>query len=109
MRTELKLETGETTEINGETYTKVTSNFLNPDNKKLYFYYDHKNEMFTDRRQAHFNVLSAHVDPAVIDWVVARYYCQRGNLRELQSDDPGVLIQAMLAVYSWCEMKEWLK
>lgn len=109
MRTELKLATGETTEINGKTYTKVTSDFLSPDNKKLYFYYDHKNETFTDRCQAHFNVLGAHVDPAVIDWVVARYHCQCGNLRELRSDDPVVLIQTMLAVYAWCEMKEWLK
>lgn len=38
----LKLETGETIEINGKKYTKVTSNFLRTDNQKLYFYYDQK-------------------------------------------------------------------
>jgi hypothetical protein len=110
MRTDgLKLETGETTEIDGKEYTKVTSDFLRPDNKKLYFYYDNQNEMFTDRCQVYFHVIGARAAFEVVEWVAARYHCQRGKLRELRSSDPVALIQAMLAVYAWCEMKEWLK
>ncbi len=105
----LKLETGETTEIDGKKYMKVTSDFLRPDNKKLYFYYDNQKEMYTDRCQMYFHVINAHAAFEVVDWVAARYHCQRGKLRELRNDDPVALIQAMLAVYAWCEMKEWLK
>lgn len=105
----LKLEIGETTEINGKKYTKVTSNFLRPDNQKLYFYYDRQNETFTDRCQTYLQVINAHAGFAVVDWVAARYHCRRDEINELQSGDPVVIIQAMLAVYAWCEMKEWLK
>lgn len=105
----LKLEIGETTEINGKKYTKVTSNFLRPDNQKLYFYYDRQNETFTDRCQTYLQVINAHAGFAVVDWVAARYHCQRREVCELRSDDPFALIQAMLAVYAWCEMKEWLE
>lgn len=105
----MKLEAGETIEINGKKYTKLTSNFLRPDNQKLYFYYDQQNETFTDRCLTCLQVTNAHAGFAVIDWVAARYHCQRREVCELRSDDPFALIQAMLAVYAWCEMKEWLK
>lgn len=108
----LKFEKLEDVEIKGKKYTKLTSGFLRPDNKKLCFYYDWKNETFTDFCQACSNALGAHVNLTVVDWVAARYHCQRGHLtsfNELRSDDPVALIQAMLAVYAWCEMKEWLK
>lgn len=105
----LKLETGKNIEINGKKYTKVTSNFLRPDNQKLYLYYDRQNEKFTDRCLTYLQVINAHAGFAVVDWVAARYHCQRLEVCELRSDDPFALIQAMLAVYAWCEMKEWLK
>ena len=108
----LKFEKVEDVEIKGKKYTKVTSEFLRPDNKKLYFYYDWQEETFTDHCQAYYTAFCAHADLDVVDWVAARYHCQRGELgsfNELQSDDPVVIIQAMLAVYAWCEMKEWLK
>ena len=104
------MQLGKTIEIEGKKYTMATSDFLRPDNNKLYFYYDWQEKTFTDRGQAHFNVINAHADFAVVDWVAARYHCkQRGRFCELLSDDPVALIQAMLAVYAWCEMKEWLK
>ncbi len=105
----LKLEIGETIEINGKKYMKVTSNFLRPDNQKLYFYYDQKNETFTDYCQAYFHVFKADAGFPTVEWVAARYHCQGVEHHELRSDDPVALIQAMLAVYAWCEMKEWLK
>lgn len=105
----MKLEAGETIEINGKNYTKLTSNFLRPDNQKFYFYYDHQNKTFTDRYLTCLQVTNAHAGFAVIDWVAARYHCQRLEVCELRSDDPVALIQAMLAVYAWCEMKEWLE
>ena len=105
----LKLEKVEDVEIEGKKYAKLTSSFLRPDNEKLYFYYDWQEETFTDRCQAHFHVINAHASFAVVDWVATRYHCQRWETRELRSDDPVALIQAMLAVYAWCEMKEWLK
>ena len=105
----LKVEIGETIEINGKKYTKVTSNFLRPDNQKLYFYYDRQNEMFTDRCLTCLQVANRYAAFAVVDWVAACYHCQRWRACELRSDDPVALIQAMLAVYSWCEMKEWLE
>ena len=105
----LKVEIGETIEINGTKYTKVIPNFLRPDNQKLYFYYDRQNKTFTDRCQTSLQVINAHAGFAVVDWVAARYHCQRLEVCELRSDDPFALIQAMLAVYAWCEMKEWLE
>lgn len=108
----LEFEKVEDVEIKGKKYTKVTSGFLRPDNKKLYFYYDWQEETFTDRWMAYTAALGKPVGLAVFDWVAARYHCQRGklgNFNELQSDDPVALIQAMLAVYAWCEMQEWLK
>nr|DAG70731.1 MAG TPA: hypothetical protein [Caudoviricetes sp.] len=105
----LAFEKVEDVEIKGKNYTKLIPGFLRPDNTKLYFYYDWQEETYTDRGQAYSNAFFAQRDLAVVDWVVARYHCQRGNLRELRSNDPVVLIQAMLAVYAWCEMKEWLK
>lgn len=110
----LELEKVEDVEIKGKKYTKLTSGFLRPDNKKLYFYYDWQEETFTDRGQTYSNALGAHADLASLaafDWVAARYHCQRGDsiFNELQSDDPVVIIQEMLAMYAWCEMKEWLK
>lgn len=106
------LEKVEDVEIKGKKYTKLTTGFLRPDNKKLYFYYDWQEETYTDRWMAYTNALGKPVGLPVFDWVAARYHCQRGelsNFNELQSDDPFALIQAMLAVYAWCEMKEWLK
>lgn len=103
------LEKVEDVEIEGKKYTKLTSDFLRPDNKKLYFYYDRQKETFTDRCQAYFHVINTQAAFEVVEWVAARYHCQRGKLRELRSNDPVALIQAMLAVYAWCEMKEWLK
>lgn len=105
----LKLEIGETIEIDGKKYTKVTSDFLRPDNKKLYFYYDRQNETFTDYCQAYFHVLKVDAGFPAFEWVAARYHCQGVEHHELRSDDPVVLIQAMLAVYAWCEIKEWLE
>lgn len=108
----LALEKVEDVEIKGKKYTKLTSGFLRPDNKKLYFYYDWQEETFVDRWIAYTNAIGKPVDLAVFDWVAARYHCQRGklsNFNELQSDDPVALIQAMLAVYAWYEMKEWLE
>ena len=108
------LEKVEDIEIKGKKYTKLTSGFLRPDNQKFYFYYDWQEETYTDRGQAYSNAFFTQMNLAVVvvDWVVARYHCQRGKLsnsNELQSDDPFALIQAMLAVYAWCEMKEWLE
>lgn len=106
------LEKVEDVEIEGKKYTKLTSGFLRPDNKKLYFYYDWQEETYTDRWLAYTHALSKPVGIDVFDWVAARYHCQRGklgNFNELQSDDPFALMQAMLAVYAWCEMKEWLE
>lgn len=103
------LEKVEDVEIKGKNYTKLTSGFLRPDNKKLYFYYDWQEETYTDRRQAYFHVFNSNAGFDVVDWVAARYHCRRDEINELQSDDPFALIQAMLAVYAWCEMKEWLK
>lgn len=108
----LKLEKVEDVEIKGKKYMKLTSAFLRPDNKKLYFYYDWQEKMFMDRWVAYTTALGKPVGRAVFDWVAARYHCQRGeasSFNELQSDDPVALIQAMLAVYAWYEMKEWLK
>lgn len=105
----LKFEKVEDVEIKGKQYTKVTSEFLRPDNQKLYFYYDWQEKTYRDCRQAYSNALGAHVDLAVVDWVAARYHCRRDEINELQSDDPVALIQAILAVFAWCEMKEWLK
>ena len=105
----LALEKVEDVEINGKKYTKVTSGFLRPDNKKLCFYYDRQNETFTDRCQTYLQVINAHAGFAVVDWVAARYHCQRWEVCELRSDDPVALIQAMLAACALCEMKEWLE
>ena len=105
----LELEKVEDVEIKGKKYTKLTSGFLRPDNKKLYFYYDWQEETFTDHCQAYYNAFCAHVDLAVVDWVAARYHCQQWEVCELRSDDPVALIQAMIAVYAWCEMKEELQ
>ena len=108
----LEFEKVEDVEIKGKKYTKLTSGFLRPDNKKLYFYYDWQEETYKDRWLAYPTALGTPVGLAVFDWVAARYHCQRGklgNFNELQSDDPVALIQAMLDVYTWCEIKEWLK
>lgn len=108
----LKFEKVEDVEIKGKKYTKLASGFLRPDNKKLCFYYDWQEETFTDRWMTYTAALGKPVGITVFDWVAARYHCRRGklgNFNELQSDDPVALIQAMLAVYAWCEMKEWLK
>lgn len=71
----MKLEAGETIEINGKKYTKLTSNFLRPDNQKLYFYYDQQNETFTDYCQAYFHVFKADAGFPAFEWVAARYHC----------------------------------
>lgn len=97
------------TGMNGKQFTEYLTPFKDDVGDDVTFVYDTDIKAYTDDAYCMYELTNAGIDDdyqrRIMQKVADEYGCEFNN-DELLSNDPTVLLQAILAVYAWLKLKE---